>query len=155
MAIDIGQEYSKLSKKLKLPEFGDIDPEFEISALENPKFLIKNILRRISEKLESYTEIVANLVHPDASSISTMYEIRFFSEDEKNSMYILFKKLMKIDRNIAEIMLRNDEKEQADFLNSFFEDWTQIKKDLLKYIGNMKESWGKQTTIEEDIGYFG
>ena len=155
MANEIEKEYSNLSKKYKLPKFKEIDNEFEISALENEKFLIKNILRNISEKLESYIEFISNLVHPDGSSISSMYEIRFFSEDEKNGMYNLFKKLMKIDRNIAELVLRNDEKEQSDFLNKFFIDWMDIKKELVDYIKKMKDSWEKQSTIEEDIGYFG
>jgi len=155
MANDIGQEYNKLSKKYKLPKFNKLDSEFEVSSLENEKFLIKNILRKISEKLEFYSEVIGNLVHPDGSSISTMYEMRFFSEDEKNDMYTLFKKLMKIDRNIAEIVLRNDEKEQVNFLNRFFSDWLNIKKEMLKYIEKMKDSWDKESTIEEDTAYFG
>ncbi|MEK6875968.1 MAG: hypothetical protein AABX63_01035 [Nanoarchaeota archaeon] len=155
MANEIGQEYAKLSKKYKLPKFKDIDDEFEISSLDNEKFLIKNILRSISEKLEFYIEVIGSLVHPDGSSISSMYEIRFFTEDEKNGMYNLFKRLMKTDRNVIELVLKNDEKEQVDFLNKFFSDWLNLKKELLKYIEKMKESWEKQSTIEEDIGYFG
>ena len=155
MANEIEKEYSNLSKKYKLPKFKDIDGEFEISSLDNEKFLIKNILRSISEKLEFYIEFISKLVHPDGSSISSMYEIRFFSEDEKNDMYNLFKRLMKIDRNVIELVLKNDEKEQSDFLNKFFIDWINIKKELLNYIKKMKDSWGKQSTIEEDIGYFG
>ena len=155
MANEIEKEYDSLSKKYKLPKFKDIDAEFEISSLENEKFLIKNILRGISEKLEFYIEFISNLVHPDGSSISSMYEIRFFSEDDKNDMYMLFKKLMKTHRNIVEMVLKNDEKEQSDFLNKFFADWQDMKKELLKHIEKMKDSWGKQSTIEEDIGYFG
>ena len=155
MANEIEKEYGNLSKKYKLPKFKDIDAEFEISALDNEKFLIKNILRSISEKLEFYIEVIGSLVHPDGSSISSMYEIRFFTEDEKNGMYRLFKKLMKTDGNVIELVLKNDEKEQADFLNKFFTDWQNMKKELLDYIGKMKDSWEKQSTIEEDIGYFG
>ena len=155
MANEIEKGYSSLSRKYKLPKFSDIDAEFEISSLDNEKFLIKNTLRRIAERLEFYIEVIGNLVHPDGSSISSMYEIRFFSEDEKNGMYTLFKRLMKIDRNIVEIVLMNDEKEQANFLNEFFNDWQNMKKELLSYIGKMKDSWEKQSTIEDDIGYFG
>ena len=155
MVNEIEKGYDNLSKKYKLPKFKEIDNEFEISALDNEKFLIKNILRKISEKLEFYIEIIGNLVHPDGSSISTMYEIRFFSEEEKNDMYKMFKNLMKIDRNITEIVLRNDEKEQIDFFNKFFNDWQNMKRELLKYIEKMKDSWEKQSTIDEDIGYFG
>ena len=142
MANEIEKEYSKLSKKYKLPKFKEIDSEFEISNLENERFLIKNILRRMAERL-------------DASSISTMYELRFFTENEKNNMYVLFKKMMKANRGIIEVVLINEEKKEAEFLANFFHEWQGMKKGLVSYITQMKESWGKESTIEEDVGYLG
>ena len=155
MANEIEQEYNKLSKKYKLPKFKDIDEEFEISNLENSRFLINNILRKIAEKLEFYIEVIGNLVHPDASSLSSMYEIRFFSDDEKKDMYMLFKKLMNANRGVLELILVNDDKRRADFLNKFFNEWLIMKKGLVSNIDKMKESWEKESTIEEDLGYFG
>ena len=84
-----------------------------------------------------------------------MYEIRFFSDDEKNEMYKMFKKLMKANREIVELLLDADEKKEAEFLNSFFNEWLNMKNNLKTYISKMKESWGKESTIEEDLGYFG
>jgi len=84
-----------------------------------------------------------------------MYEIRFFDDDEKNDMYKMFKKLMKTNREIVELLLDANEKKDAEFLNSFFIQWLNMKNDLKTYINKMKESWEKETTIEEDIGYFG
>jgi len=155
MVNEIEKEYGKLSKKYKLPKFKEIDSEFEISNLENERFLIRNILRKVEEKLEFYIEVIGNIVHPDASSLSSMYEVRYFSEDEKNDMYMLFKKLMKSNRDIIKFILLSDEKKQADFLNSFFVDWLKMKNELIKHIDKMKESWEKSSTIEEDLGYFG
>jgi|TARA_B100001964_G_C13667326_1_gene351746 hypothetical protein len=155
MTNEIEQEYNKLSKKYKLPKFNEIDSEFEVSSLENERFLIRNILRKIAEKLEFYIDIIGNLVHPDASNISSMYEIRYLTNDEKNNMYLLFKKMMKTHRGIIGIVLNNDEKQQTEFLNSFFAEWIGIKKELIIYIGKIKDSWDKESTIEEDIGYFG
>ncbi|MEK6949908.1 MAG: hypothetical protein AABX34_06810 [Nanoarchaeota archaeon] len=155
MAKDIEKEYSELSKKYKLPKFKDIDEEFELSSFDTEKFLLKSTLRRIAEKLEFYIEVIGNLVHPDGSSISSMYEIRFFSDNEKNEMYMLFKKMMRSHRNVIELVLSNDAKEQAQFLNEFFAEWMEIKNMLRAYIGKMKESWEKETSIQEDLGYFG
>jgi len=152
---DIQKEYIKISKKYKLPKFNEIDSEFEISTLESPGFLIRNIMRKIGEKLEFYVEIIGNLVHPDASSLSTMYEVRYFSDDEKNDIYMLFKNLMKTNRSIIGLILSGNEKNQAEFLNNFFGEWMSLKKELINYIGKMKESWEKETTIEQDLGYFG
>jgi len=155
MINEIETEYNKLSKKYKLPKFKEIDEEFEISSLETPNFLVRNALRKTAEKLEFYIDVIGNLVHPDASSLSSMYEIRFFSDDEKDNMYNLFKRLMEANRNIIELVLENNEKKQADFLNKFSIEWLDMKKELVFYIVKMKESWKKQSTIEEDIAYFG
>ena len=155
MVDEIEKEYGKLSKRFKLPKFKEIDSEFEISNLENERFLMKNILRKVEEKLEFHIEVIGSIVHPDASSLSSMYEVRYFSEDEKNDMYMLFKKLMKSDRDIIKLILISDEKKQADFLNSFFVDWLKMKNELINHIDKMKESWEKSSTIEEDLGYFG
>ena len=70
-------------------------------------------------------------------------------------MYKMFKKLMKTNREIVELLLDANEKKDAEFLNSFFIQWLNMKNDLKTYINKMKESWEKETTIEEDIGYFG
>ena len=155
MVNEIERGYNKLRKKYKLPKFNEIDSEFEISNLESAKFLIKNILRRIEEKLEFYIEVIGNLVHPDVSSLSTMYEVRYFSDDEKNEVYMLFKKLMKANRSIIGLILVSDEKKQTDFLKSFLNEWQDMKKELIDHIGKMKDSWEKESTIEEDLGYFG
>ena len=155
MTNEIEQGYNKLRKKYKLPKFNEIDSEFEISNLESARFLIKNILRRIEEKLEFYIEVIGNLVHPDVSSLSTMYEVRYFSDDEKNEVYMLFKKLMKANRSIIGLILVSDEKKQTDFLNGFLNEWQDMKKELIDHIGKMKDSWEKESTIEEDLGYFG
>ena len=151
----IEEEYNKLCKKYKLPKFEEIDKEFEISSLENERFLIRNTLRKIAEKLEIYSDAIGNLVHPDGSSLSSMYEVRFFSDDEKDGMYRMFKKLMKVNRDIAAIVLRADEKKEAEFLNDFFNGWLNMKEELIDYIWKMRDSWEKESTIEEDLGYFG
>ena len=107
------------------------------------------------EKLEFYSDLIDRVIHPDPSSLNNISEIKAFSDSEKNNMYILYKKIMKNNRNIIELILDNDEKKQTEFLNKFLNEWLNIKIDLKNYISKMKESWEKETTIEQDLGYFG
>ena len=155
MVNQIEKEYNNLYKKYKLPNFKQIDEEFEISDLESTNFLMSGNLRRIGEKLEFYANIINDLLQPDTSSISGMHETRFFTEDEKNEIYVTFKRLMKLHRTILESVLNHDEKNQAEFLKDFFIEWIKIKKELLVYISKMKDSWVKETTIDEYLSYFG
>ena len=152
---EVEKEYNRLSKKYNLPNFKEINEEFEIGDLENVSFLLRNILRKVAEKLEFYTNLINDIMQPDTSSLSSMHETRFFSENEKNDMYALFKNIMKSYRNIIELVLENNEKKQAEFIRNFFSEWFKIKKQLIDYLGKMKDSWEKETTVKEDLGYFG
>jgi len=155
MTDDIEKEYTKLCKKYKLPKFSDIDNEFEINDLENTRFFLRNVLRKVAEKLEFYGNLLNDLLQPDTASLSSMHETRFFHDEEKNSLHILFKKIMKSYRYAIELVLENDEKKQAEFLNSFFKDWLAMKRELLVCLDKMKKSWSSVATIEEDLAYFG
>ncbi|HJN56565.1 MAG TPA: hypothetical protein QGI22_01220 [Candidatus Woesearchaeota archaeon] len=155
MTSEIEQEYNNLSKKYSLPAFKEIDKEFEISSLEDTSFLLRNTLRKISEKLEFYTNMLNDLLQPDTSSLSSMHEISFFTEEEKNDIYQIFKQLMRLNRNITELILEADEDKTAQFLNSFFTEWLEIKKVLISCTNKMKKSWEKETTMEQELGYFG
>lgn len=155
MVNEIEKEYIKLYKKYKLPKFKELNEEFEISKLDNEEFLLGNILRNAEEKLEFYGNLINDLLQPDTSSLSSMHEVRFFTDSEKNKIYNTFKKLMKAHRSIIGLVLEHDEKTQAKFLNDFFSEWLEIKKQLIAYISKMKDSWDKETSMEENLAYFG
>jgi len=155
MEFNIESEYNALGKKYNLPKFSDLDKEFEISDIDKTNFLLRHVLRGIAEKLDFYANLISELLQPDTASLSSMHEIRFLTEDEKSDMYGLFKRIMKINRNVLELILEQDEKKQASSLNNFYSEWMEIKKELLAHISKMKESWDKETAIEEDLGYMG
>ena len=152
---EIEKQYNELKKKFKLPDFKEIDFEFEISDLEETNFLIRAIMRRIGEKLDFYTAILEEIIQPDASNLYAMHESRFFDEDEKKQMYDFYKKLMNLSRHSAELSLEHAEKEESEFINKFIQEWKEIKKELVIYMKKLKDSWETETDTEEDIGYLG
>ena len=152
---DIEKQYNELKKKFKLPDFKEIDFEFEISDLEETNFLIRAIMRRIAEKLDFYTIIIEEIIQPDASNLYAMHESRFFEEDEKKIMYDFYKKLMNLSRCSVELSLEHNEKEESEFINNFIQEWKEIKKELVRYIKRLKDSWKTETDTKEDIGYLG
>ncbi|MBW2992589.1 hypothetical protein KY345_05210 [Candidatus Woesearchaeota archaeon] len=146
--------YSELKKKHKdLPNFEDLDNEFEISAIEEP-FTLRNIRRKIIEKVEYYAKIIEELLQPETNLIN-MYETRVFAENEKEDIYNILKKLMFFTRLSAETALKADEKEDVNFLANFLKEWTKLKPSLLNIISRIKDSWEKETELKEDLGYFG
>lgn len=152
---EIEKQYSELRKKFKLPEFKEIDFEFEISELEETNFLLRGVTRRIVERLDFYTTVIEENLQPDTSNLYAMHETRYFDEYEKKQMYDLYRKLMNFNRQSIEISLRRNEMEEADFINKFFNEWKQLKEELIFYVKKMKDSWKTETDIKEDLGYLG
>jgi len=152
---EIEKQYSELKKKYKLPNFKEIDFELEISDLEDTNFPLRAIIRRIAEKLDFYTTLLEEVLQPDTSNLYAMHETRFFDEHEKKKMYELYTKLMNLNRQTVELSLEQNEKNGADFINNFLNEWKELKSDLLKFVKKMKESWKAETDIKEDLGYLG
>ena len=152
---EIEAQYNELRKKYRLPEFRDINLEFEISDLEEASFLLRAIIRRIAEKLDFHTTMVEDILQPDTSKPYSMHESRFFDEQEKKSMNEVYKQLMILSRQSIEALLAGNEKEEASFINGFTNEWKKIKLKLLSYITRMKDAWKTESEAKEDLGYLG
>jgi len=148
----IKETYNKLQKTYKLPKFEDMNNEFEITAIENKDFLLREIRRKIAEKIEVYIKTLEGLMQPEPT-ITNLHEIRAL--DEKEQVYQLFKKLMIIDRTNIETSIDEDDKKTADFINKCWKQWSDIKKSFLKIVKELKESWKKESELKEELSYLG
>ena len=153
---EVEKQYNGLRKKLKLPEFKEIDFEFELSDLEETNFLLRAITRRIAEKLDFYSTMLEELLQPDTSNLYAMHETRYFDDDEKKQMYELYTKLMNFNRLSIEVSLEHNDKEEAEFINNLFNEWKVLKQELLRFVKKIKASWKtEEADIKEDLGYLG
>ena len=151
----IEAQYNELKKRHKLPEFREIDNEFEISDLEDTNFLLRAVIRRIAERLDFYATVLQETLQPDTSNLYAMHETRFFDEDEKLQMYNLYTTLMNCNRQSIEVSLGNNEHEEAEFISALCGEWKSIKQNILKYIKKMRASWSVEADVKEELGYLG
>ncbi|MBW2966112.1 hypothetical protein KY342_03340 [Candidatus Woesearchaeota archaeon] len=150
----IKEEYNKLKEKYNLPEFSDVDNEFEISIIEHEEFLLREIRRKITEKMEDYIKVLERILQPE-TVLSEMYECKIFTDEEKDVFFKLFRRLMFFDRLSVETSIDENDKKSAEFINDFWKDWGNIKKELSDFIKKLKEGWLKETKIKEELGYLG
>ena len=150
------KQYVELKKRHKLPEFREMNNEFEISDLEETDFLLRAMVRRIAEKLDFYSTMLEEVLQPDTSNLYAMHETRYFDDGEKKKMYELYTKLMNFNRQSIEVSLMHAEKEEADFINSLFDEWKILKQELLGFVKKIRVSWKtEEADIKEDLGYLG
>ena len=155
MPNDIEKQYNELRKKYKLPEFKELDFELEMQDMEKTAYLLREIIRKIGEKLDFYSRVIEEILQPDTSNIYALHESRFFDEKEKKKMYDTYVKLMNLSRTLLEISLDQSEKSEAEFISRFLAEWKDLKAELLQYAKKAKDSWKPWADIKEDLGYMG
>jgi len=153
--IDIKKAYDKLKSKYSLPDFDVIDNYFEISCIEHEAFLLREIRRKISDKLEFCTNMLEALLQPDTGSISNMHEYRAFDDNKKKSIFNLYKELMSLHRFSLILECKLEGKSDAEFISDIFSKWSNIQKEMKKLFEDMKNSWTDETDVTEELGYFG
>jgi len=150
----IKDTYSKLKTKYSLPAFDDLNNEFELSLIEKDDFLLREIKRKIVDKLSNICGPLEGAVSGDAHPISVLEFGNISDSDEKKSIEI-YKKLMYFIRYAQEVGILADEKKDAEFIKSFFEQWKTIKADVIRIFSKLKESWKKEVDEKDDSNIFG
>jgi hypothetical protein len=149
------ETYNKLKAKLKLPEFSELDHEFEISSIDEEGFPLRHIRRKMVDKIEVYSAILGDIIQPNAESITNLRECRIFGDDEKGRIYEMFKKLISFKRLSHEADLILDDKKDAEFIIDAFKRWKELKAELVIIIQATIECWKKETSEEERLEYLG
>lgn len=151
---ELEKDYELLRKKHALPKFEELDAEFDIHCIEDGKLLIKDIREKIAEKSDNFCMIIEEVLQPD-TKISNLYESRVFSDSDKEKIFRLFKRLMMIKRKAAFLMLKNSDKEDAEFIRESFKEWHELKEQLSPMFEKLVEAWETETDIKEELSYFG
>jgi len=144
----------ELLKKYKLPSFKELDEEFEISSIEKKEFLLREIRRKIAEKFELYAKLFESVLQLEPT-LTTLNEINAFNEKEKENLYKIFRDLMVIDRLSIETSIDETDKKTADFIQDAWNEWKNLKKELLPIIQKLKKSWMEEKDIKEILRYVG
>ena len=139
-AKSLKKRYEALRKKYKLPSFDFVEAEFETSDIEEEEFLLREIRKKIAEKLESMCIELQRALYPD-QVLADMYESRFFDDDEKKQLFELFKQLMSLHRSTIGLMVQSSEKADAEFVKTIAAKWQHYKAQFIKFAQKLKESW--------------
>ncbi len=150
----IRKKYEELKKKYSLPDFEELNKEFEISAIEHDDFLLRQVRKKIIEKITVMSEILENFLHPD-TKISDIYECRAFSDKERDRIFELYKKLKIVEKESMELSLEPNDKTEAEFIEKILDSWIDIKKEMLFFIRKTKEFWKSESPDKTKEGYFG
>src|SRR3989344_7570437 len=110
--MNLKDEYEKLKKKHKLPNYEELDNEFEllyVAKLEEIKFPLRFIRRRINDKIAWFCNMLQNIIQPNPGSLISLEESKFFSDEDRKKMIVLLKELMHMERESVLLDIEYDE----------------------------------------------
>ncbi len=156
--MDLKEEYEKLRKNYKLPSYEDLDREFEllyVAKLEEIKFPLRFIRRRITDKLSWFCNMMQNIIQPNPGSLISLEESKFFSDNDRAKIINLLKELMYFERESLILEVYFNEKDDVEFINNIFDIWDKTKKEIKFITDILKKGWKKEMKKEEKEHYFG
>lgn len=152
--MEIKKQYEELRKTHSLPEFKEMDSYFEISSIEQTSLRLCDIRKKMTEKIELFSNLLEEVLHPN-SDLCSLYETGFFEDNEKDKLFNLYKRLMLISRESLKLSLENNEAEDADFVKTLFKEWLSMKRDLSAMIEQLKKAWSAEEHHKFKAEYLG
>jgi hypothetical protein len=150
------KEYSKLKTKYDLPSFEEMNQDFHIEKLceLETDYLIREIRKFLSDKLQNYARFIEAIIHPSNASMFIFSLIKTLDEKDKKILTEVYKKLARLEVDIIELDVNFSEIKEAEFVKDFYSVWQDVKKDMSKIMDSVKGNWDKE--IEKNTkAYFG
>lgn len=155
MPNEIEHAYEDLKKKHQLPDFTMVDREFEISSIEKPAFLLRNIRRKISERLDSVTQLLDPLIQPDAGSFVNLSEYRALTEGDRKALLKSFQHVQELYLLCIDAELSTDDAQDVTVIRRAVTEWPVLRQSLRSFVQKIASSWTKSVEHKNDVGYFG
>jgi hypothetical protein len=152
---DMIKEYEALKKKYFLPELNELDKEFYIGKLEETNFILRTILGKVMERIELVFKTLSDIVQPAENSLATMYEAEVFSDDEKKRIFELMKRLAYIHRELVIKDFEYSDDAAAVIILKSYKEWKEMKKEVLRIMEKLRDSWKNDSQSKTAEGYFG
>lgn len=149
------KEYEELQVKYDLPNFKDLNEDFQIEKIADieTEVLIKEIRKYMAEKFSSYIRFIEALLHPTNSPMFVFSIIKTLGNEEKEVLTEVYKKLAKMEVALVELDIKYEEIKEVNFIKENFELWQYLKRDLLKVIDAIKKRWDDKVE-GNNKGYF-
>ena len=153
---NLKKEYENLKEKYGLPSFDELNKNFEIEKLQDRErnYLLRDIRRTLVEKDISYFKFLEMFLNPGSGPMFFMALTNNLNAEEKNKIEDIYFKLGKFELDSVSLDNDSTEKEEAEFIKSFFEEWKNLKSDFGELMESIEEVWEREVE-KGDKGYLG
>ncbi len=148
----VKEKYEELKKKYGLPKFDELNADFEIIKADPELNLLHELRRAVAHNLQAYAEWFEPVLNPSASSLHSMVETKIFEKEELEPLYNLYKKLWHFVHLSVWSGLQS-ESEEVKFLKQAWQEWPEMKKEILKYVRKLADGWQEKSKDADEGRY--
>lgn len=146
--------YLQLKKKYNLPTWNSLDGEFELHTLEGEHQLLRNVCKKIVEKLEFYGKLFEDLIQPE-SNLAALHEASMFTDTEKSEVFEIYRRLLFLHRSYVLAELTISDADYARFVKLIDKEWPPLKKRMMGILKRQVALWESAQTRKNHLSYFG
>ena len=155
MNSNISKRYKKMQDKLELPKLTELRETFKFE-IENEDEIFDQIRVEISERLFTFTERIIEPMIVGSDSLCCIFEQNMITDEERNKMFELYKKIqvLKWENNI--LMMQPNEKQIAKWISKTWKFWNKdIQGELSQICKKLSVGWKEMTFKETKTTYHG
>lgn len=153
---ELKKKYLEFQTKYDLPSFEELSADFIIeraSEIETD-FLVREVRKYMSDKLQNYMRFVETILHPSNASMFIFSIIKTIEVKDKELLTEIYKKLARYEVDLIDLDVEYSEEKEAKFVKEFNTVWQEVKKDMLNIVAVIKANWDKE--VEKSTkAYFG
>jgi len=152
----IKEDYEEIRKKFSLPNFEDLDNEFEIRKIDEDGFILREVKRAIIARLQNLAHFFLPVLNPQPHDVHSLVEMGIFNKKEKEKLFKFYKKILYLIHKGVMMNLKTD-KDTANFIKDVWKDWPALKAECEKYMKEVTQEWLKEKKKEtnQSQGYLG
>ncbi|MCA9485946.1 MAG: hypothetical protein KC506_03825 [Nanoarchaeota archaeon] len=151
---DFKKEYSLKAKKFKLPDFGNLEENFEMGKVETDDLVLRSVRKTMMERAINTLGFFEMLLNP--MNAPRMYHgfLNSLTTGDTKKIEEMYAKLAGLSVASLEREIDYSEKGEAELIVEISKTWDSIKPDFKEILGKMK-SPGNGNNGKRERSYFG
>jgi hypothetical protein len=150
------EDYKIVQKKYSLPDFKEMNEEFQIERIaENEtEILIREVRKFVMEKFSNYLRFIESVLNPANSPYFIFSIVKTLGNTEKEKLSEIHKQITKFEIEVLILDTKFDERDEAKLIKDSYVEWQKIKKDFLEIVEVVKKNLDNELK-EKGKSYFG
>lgn len=146
---------AEILAKHGLPKLAALYVEFD-SFETDDQGIVFTINKKLLEKSSLYTRFLEEVLQPEAHVVS-MQEASAYTDEERKSMYELFRQLTYYERKYLRLQLDGSEDDKVAQFKEFFAFFQSVKPQIAGFVDKAVNVWNGASPLPEKLttGYFG